>query len=47
MSWDLNLVRGAVTAVSFLVFIALVVHTWNRKRQAEHQSAEALPFADE
>lgn len=47
MTWDLNLIRGLVTLVSFLAFIGLVVNAWNRKRQTEYRAAEALPFADE
>ncbi len=47
MSLDLNLLRGAVTLVSFIGFIVLVLHTYNRHRQAEHDAAAALPFSDQ
>ncbi len=44
---DLNDLRSAVTLVSLLLFVALMVHTWSRKRSAEHEQAAQLPFADE
>jgi len=44
---DLNDIRSAVTLVSLVFFIALVVHTWSRRRSAEHAAAAALPFEDE
>ena len=47
MSLDINLLRGAVTLVSFIGFIALVVHTYNRRRQPEHDAAAALPLSDQ
>ena len=44
---DLNDIRIAVTLASLLLFVALVVHTWSRRRRAEHEAAAVLPFADE
>ncbi|MBB5203855.1 cytochrome c oxidase cbb3-type subunit 4 [Inhella inkyongensis] len=44
---DINWLRGAVTLVSFVAFLALVRMTWARKRQPEHEAAAELPFADE
>ena len=44
---DLNDIRAAVTLTSLVLFLALVVHTWSRRRHAEHEAAAALPFADE
>ena len=44
---DLNDIRIAVTVASLLLFVALVLHTFNRRRRAEHEAAAALPFADE
>jgi cytochrome c oxidase cbb3-type subunit 4 len=42
---DLNDIRAAVTLLSFVLFIALAVHTWSRRRRAEHEAAAHLPFA--
>lgn len=44
---DINVIRSAVTVTGLVLFIALVVHTWNRSRKAEHEAAAMLPFAGE
>jgi cbb3-type cytochrome oxidase subunit 3 len=44
---DLNTLRIAVTLASLLLFVALVVHSWSRRRAAEHADAAMLPFIDE
>ena len=44
---DLNHVRIAVTVASLVLFVALALHTWSRRRGGEHAAAAALPFADE
>ncbi|MCW5636858.1 MAG: cbb3-type cytochrome c oxidase subunit 3 [Rubrivivax sp.] len=44
---DLNDIRVAVTVASLVLFVALVLHTWSRRRRNEHEAAAALPFADE
>lgn len=44
---DVNDLRIAVTLASLVLFVALVVHTWSRRREAEHEAAARLPFADE
>lgn len=43
---DLNDIRSVVTLVSFVLFLALMVHTWSRKRKAEYDEAANLPFAE-
>ena len=42
---DVNDLRIAVTLASLVLFLALVAHTWSRRRAAEHDAAAALPFA--
>jgi hypothetical protein len=42
MDIDLNTVRIAVTLVSLLLFVALMVHSWSRRRLPE-QPAAATP----
>ena len=44
---DINTARIAVTVLSLVLFIALVLHTWSRHRKAEHEAAALLPFIGE
>jgi hypothetical protein len=44
---DINDIRVAVTVLSLVLFLALVVHTWSRRRRPEHEAAAMLPFAGE
>jgi cytochrome c oxidase cbb3-type subunit 4 len=44
---DINDMRIAVTVISLLLFIALVAHTWSRRRNAEYASAALLPFVED
>lgn len=44
---DLNDLRIGVTLVSMSLFIALMVHTWSRRRASEHASAAMLPFQED
>ena len=44
---DVNDFRSAVTVALFVLFLALVVYTWSRKRKAEYDEAAQLPFAGE
>lgn len=44
---DVNDLRSAVTVISLLLFLALVVWTWSRGRKAAFDEAARLPFADE
>jgi cbb3-type cytochrome oxidase subunit 3 len=44
---DINDLRIAVTLASLALFIALMVHTWSRRRSAEHEAAARLPFEED
>lgn len=44
---DINDMRSAVTVVSFVLFLALMAHTWSRRRKADYDEAANLPFAGE
>jgi cbb3-type cytochrome oxidase subunit 3 len=44
---DVNDLRIAVTVASLALFVALVVHTWGRKRRADHEAAAMLPFVED
>ena len=43
---DLNDIRSAVTLISFLLFVGIVVWTWASKRKAGFDEAAMLPFKD-
>ena len=43
---DINDLRIAVTLVSLALFIALVAHTWSRRRRDEYADAARLPFVE-
>jgi cbb3-type cytochrome oxidase subunit 3 len=44
---DVNDFRVAVTLASLVLFIALMVHTWSRRRSADHEAAARLPFEED
>ncbi|MBK9133751.1 MAG: cbb3-type cytochrome c oxidase subunit 3 [Betaproteobacteria bacterium] len=44
---DVNDMRVMVTMASFVLFVALAVHTWSRRRRPEHDAAARLPFEEE
>ncbi len=44
---DINDLRIAVTVASLVLFIALMLHTWSRRRRADHEAAARLPFLDD
>jgi cytochrome c oxidase cbb3-type subunit IV len=43
---DINLMRAAVTLLSFAAFIAIVVWAWSRQRRQAFDEAAQLPFLD-
>ena len=44
---DINTLRIAVTLTSLVLFLALVLHTWSRRRRQDFEDAALLPFMDE
>jgi hypothetical protein len=44
---DINDLRALVTVCSLVLFVALMIHTWSRRRVADHADAANLPFAGE
>jgi cytochrome c oxidase cbb3-type subunit 4 len=44
---DVNDLRVAVTLVSLVLFVALMLHTWSRRRRADHDEAAMLPFSED
>jgi cytochrome c oxidase cbb3-type subunit IV len=43
---DLNVLRAAVTLLSFAAFIGIVVWAWSRRRRQAFDEAAQLPFLD-
>ena len=44
---DINTLRIAVTVAGLVLFLALVMHCWSRRRAQEYHDAALLPFADD
>ena len=44
---DVNDLRITVTVVSLMLFLALLISTWSRRRKAEYDAAAMLPFVGE
>ena len=44
---DINDLRSAVTVISLVLFLALVVWTWSRSRRNAFDEAAQLPFLDD
>ena len=44
---DINEMRATVTLIGLMLFVWLVLHTWSRRRKADHDEAANLPFAGE
>jgi cytochrome c oxidase cbb3-type subunit 4 len=47
MDFDLNLLRAAVTLLSFLAFLGIVGWVMSRRRKAGFDEAARLPFLDD
>lgn len=47
MDIDINVVRSFVTLLSLVLFVGLMVWTWNRKQKAGFDEAEQLPFLED
>ena len=44
---DANLLRAIITALSFLVFVGIVVWAYSARTKARFDEAAQLPFADD
>ena len=44
---DVNTLRVVVMIVGFLLFLALMAHTWSKKRRHDHEEAAMLPFSSD
>ncbi len=46
MNLDINTLRSAVTGISFLIFIGIMVWAYRPARKTEFDEAAQLPFSD-
>ena len=44
---DIDLFRGLMTALLFVLFVGLWVRSWNPKRKPEFDAAAQLPLEDD
>jgi len=44
---DINDLRSAVTVVSLLTFLGIVVWAWSRRNQSSFEEAAQLPFQED
>ena len=44
---DINDLRSAVTVVSMLTFLGIIVWAWSKRNKASFDEAAQLPFKDE
>jgi cbb3-type cytochrome oxidase subunit 3 len=44
---DVNIIRVAVMIAGFVLFLALMAHTWSKSRRHEHEEAALLPFSSD
>ena len=44
---DINDMRSAVTVLSLVLFLGIVVWAWSRRNKADFDAAAQLPFNDE
>jgi len=44
---DINDLRAAVTVISLLVFLGIVIWAWSRRNRERFDEAAQLPFQDE
>lgn len=47
MTFDINFLRGILTAILLCAFIGLWIWAWSKKRGPAFHEAANLPFADE
>lgn len=47
MTFDLDFLRGVLTAIILFAFIGIWLWAWSKKRIPEFDEAANLPFADE
>ena len=44
---DIDTLRIAITLLSFIVFVGIVIWAWSKRTQAGFDEASRLPFTDD
>lgn len=44
---DINTLRAAVTIISFLTFVGILIWVWRRRKTNDFKEAAQLPFLDD
>ena len=47
MPWDPSVLHSVWTVIVFVVFVAIVVWAWSRKRRAHFAEAERIPLEED
>ena len=47
MEWNMNLMREAVTLVSFAAFLGIVIWAWSGRRKSQFDAAARIPLDED
>jgi cytochrome c oxidase cbb3-type subunit 4 len=47
MEWNMNLMREAVTLVSFAAFLGIVIWAWSGRRKSHFDAAARIPLDED
>jgi len=47
MEWNMNLMREAVTLVSFAAFLGIVIWAWSARRKSQFDAAARIPLDED
>jgi cytochrome c oxidase cbb3-type subunit 4 len=47
MEWNMNLMREAVTLVSFATFLGIVIWAWSGRRKSQFDAAARIPLDED
>jgi cytochrome c oxidase cbb3-type subunit 4 len=46
MEWNMNLMREAVTLISFAAFLGIVIWAWSARRKSQFDAAARIPLEE-
>ena len=46
MEWTMNLMREAVTLISFAAFLGIVIWAWSARRKSQFDAAARIPLEE-
>lgn len=47
MEWNMNLMREAVTLISFAAFLGIVIWAWSGRRKSQFDAAARIPLDED